>query len=449
MLVVLIWLFIIGAVIVLIVSSKMAALTKTNEEWMQAAGKLKLSFFKANGLLDTPRISGFVDEFPVRVHVQLEKKGGQVVPCTVYSVSLPKGSNAEGFLDKLESGVEGKIDQLRSGHPLIDKLLAANGYDKEKVKGLLERARSELIGRFARMYPGIIISENEIRCKFDDMDSSAGVIRSRIEQLVQLAKGLTGENVDVKAVAASVQADATAPARIEAPAKAQSPERHEAPKAPSSTQVPSAQVPAHSLKPAPSSMPSLAKAPSMSATPGAFHPAPASHTPSMSATPGAFHPAPASQAPRPSSIPTALKEQPAPAIAAPPQKAKEEAICGTGKEELAKALFSASLPGPAEKAAFESVKGKEVSWTGVLKSSNEYGVDFDFGGGEGTKAIFEICEITGSFSMKTKVKAAVQLPKGMGAELKAKCGQTVSFSGTLLKFEAFAKEIYLTGGKLS
>ncbi len=449
----LVWVFVIGLIIFFVVSQKMAAVTKLNEEWMKAAGKLKLSFSKANGLLDAPRISGYFDEFPVKVYVELGKKGGNVVPFTVYSISMPEKFDADGFLDKVESGVEDGIDKFRTGHPLIDKLMSANGFDAKRVKALIERGREELVERFVKSYPGLIITDNEIRCKFDGVDENEGMIRTRLGHLIKLAKGLTGgafdgkephdspisaSTLDSSSEAAPAPALSHATAENKRPAANQMPTVSSKPVAnqvstvsskPAASQTPTeSHIPISSFKPAASQMPTVSKAPSMSMAPSVSQ-APSSSPPAFSMP----------QSPKP-------KEEAAPAAAQAPEPPSSQDLSAGA---LAKALFSSSMPGQAEKQLFEGVKGKAVSWTGTLKSSNEYGVDFDFGGGEGTKAVFEVCEIEGAFSMKTKVKAVLQLPKGAGSELKGRNGQTVSFSGKLLKFESFAKEIYLTGGSLS
>ena len=54
----------------------------------------------------------------------------------------------------------------------------------------------------------------------------------------------------------------------------------------------------------------------------------------------------------------------------------------------------------------------------------------------------------GTYSMKVKIKAVVCFPKEDLQKLRALNGKEITFSGILLKFEGFAKEVYLTSGKL-
>ena len=119
------------------------------------------------------------------------------------------------------------------------------------------------------------------------------------------------------------------------------------------------------------------------------------------------------------------------------------------KEALLPALFSSTFVGAKEKELFEKVKGKEVVWNGLLKGEYEFGMDFAFGSQGGVKAMLELMEIRqGSYSMKIKVKGVVCFPKEELQKLRSLNGETITFRGRLLKFEGFAREVYLTSGAL-
>lgn len=118
-------------------------------------------------------------------------------------------------------------------------------------------------------------------------------------------------------------------------------------------------------------------------------------------------------------------------------------------EELAAVLFSAAFPGEKEKQYFNGLIGKTVTWKGSLKSVYPYSSDFIFGKGPGTKATFEICEVGTGYGMKSKVKATVSLGENALQTLKGQTGKEYTFTGTLLKFEPFAKEILLEKGYLT
>ena len=112
------------------------------------------------------------------------------------------------------------------------------------------------------------------------------------------------------------------------------------------------------------------------------------------------------------------------------------------------ALFSKSIPGKMENEAFAAVKGKTVEWCGTLLSSYDFTFDFAFGNRKGVKATFLLCEVTGNGSLKQKVKVHVAFPAELSAELKQKRNEKFAFRGTLLKMEAFSREIYIDNGEL-
>lgn len=70
------------------------------------------------------------------------------------------------------------------------------------------------------------------------------------------------------------------------------------------------------------------------------------------------------------------------------------------------------------------------------------------GPGPAVKATFEIAEVTGAYSMKSKIRATVRLPGDSIALLKNHQGEPFRFSGVLEKMEPYAREIILLDGQL-
>ena len=132
----------------------------------------------------------------------------------------------------------------------------------------------------------------------------------------------------------------------------------------------------------------------------------------------------------------------------PQESPSEEPELDLTAQGIAAALFSASFPGEKEKAIFRNYEGKRVQWNGLLKSAYPYSSDFVFGKGPGTKATFEIAEVASGYGMKNKIKATVSLGEETLEILKGKNGTSFAFSGTVLKFEPFSKEILLSDGVL-
>ncbi len=416
--------FVFVLIFVFIVMNKAKEIARTNEEWMRTAGKLKLAFKKAGGILETPRLGGEIDNLPVSVYVNMEKRGDKIVPFTTYSVTLPEGCGIESVLDKASN----RVESVRTGHPLVDKLLSAGGFDRAKLREMMSEAKEAAIAKFSKACPNISVSDSRIVCKFEGVDSDADMIHSRISQLVRLAKVLSwqagGEAIN------TIQPEQpdfpTAPLEPVLLQKRKALER-------------SARKPEERQQ---EEEPKAAPAP----TPAAQHFGESKHATNANAAAEARQATNAKPAGDLKMATEAKQIFTAAAAAAPSQ----EFDCSLNPEPLAKALFSNPLPGQAEKALFERLKGTQVSWSGTLKMAQEYGMDFNFPGGAGSKAVFEVCEVSGSSSsLKLKIKAVVQLPKDASQGLKSKIGQNASFKGTLFKCEPFAKEIYVSNGSLA
>lgn len=436
--------FVFVLIFVFIVMNKAKEIARTNEEWMRTAGKLKLAFKKAGGILETPRLGGEIDNLPVSVYVNMEKRGDKIVPFTTYSVTLPEGCGIESVLDKASN----RVESVRTGHPLVDKLLSAGGFDRAKLREMMSEAKEAAIAKFSKACPNISVSDSRIVCKFEGVDSDADMIHSRISQLVRLAKMLSWQ---AGGEAAGGQLEKPEPPEMLSLAPVEP-----APQ-PRKTLERSARKPEERQQ---EEAPKAAPAP----TPAAQHFGESKHATNANAASEVRRVSEsrfATNANAASEVRQATNAKPAgdskmateakqiftAAAAASPS---QDFDCSLNPEPLAKALFSNPLPGQAEKALFERLKGTQVSWSGTLKMAQEYGMDFNFPGGAGSKAVFEVCEVSGSSSsLKLKIRAVVQLPKDASQGLKSKIGQSASFKGTLFKCEPFAKEIYVSNGSLT
>ena len=440
----------------IIVFSKTKEIARINEEWMRSAGKLKLAFKKAGGILDTPRISGDIDGIPVSIHVNMERKGDHLAPFTVYSLSLPEGSGIESVLDRASA----RVESVRTGHPVIDKLFSAGGFDRGKLRTMMSDAKEAIIEKFSKSFPMLSVSDNRIVCKFEGVDSDADMILSRVNQLVRLAKLLSwkgGETGSFGGIHINIEEEET-PSSFEAQPQSLAPN-------PILSSISGKHLERSARKPEPANeAKAIDKQPAIPAASQIFFgesrhatdPKLAVDSKLVADSKFATESKLATQAKSVVESKSVLESRqatsskPLASNATPVAAAGLVASdCSSDPESLAKGLFSAPFPGQAEKTLFESVKGSKVTWTGVLKTAQEYGMDFTFSGGSGTKATFEVCDVLGSSSIKMKVKAVVQLPKDASQKLKGMSGKTFTFTGTLLKFEPFSKEIYISGGTVS
>jgi hypothetical protein len=95
----------------------------------------------------------------------------------------------------------------------------------------------------------------------------------------------------------------------------------------------------------------------------------------------------------------------------------------------------------------EKYLDRPVRWSGRLRSINSYTFDLVFGDGKGTKAVFEVHEVPGVYGGKM-VQAVVQLPPEASDDLGVRTGETLTFSGRLVRCDAFMRNLFVADGKL-
>jgi hypothetical protein len=142
----------------------------------------------------------------------------------------------------------------------------------------------------------------------------------------------------------------------------------------------------------------------------------------------------------PASAPADHQNQPVPA---PKQAVADDLTV----ESVCAALFGKAFPGAEERAAFDAMKGRRVRWSGELLMSLPFSMDFVFGSRKGVKATIKICK-PAQGSVSVQIKAVAAFPPELRERLEASKGKTVVFEGDLLKFEPFAREIYLQDASL-
>lgn len=116
-------------------------------------------------------------------------------------------------------------------------------------------------------------------------------------------------------------------------------------------------------------------------------------------------------------------------------------------ESVCTALFGKTFPGAEERAAFDAMKGRRVRWSGELLTSMPFSMDFVFGSRKGIKATILICKLAQG-SVKIQIKAVAAFPPDKREVLESMKGTMILFEGELLKFEPFAREIYLTDASI-
>ena len=372
-----------------------------NEAWMKAAGDLGLSFVRPSTVYDTPSIAGRIEGFEISVFTEHDPDK------TIYRITFPKNIDI-GFLAMRDEAVT-MLNRQFSGRKRLDKILnllpddlvnsAVSAYEEKALNRFLTKERRDALLRCLRLYENVKIDDNSLAVTYNGIEGNPEKLCARINTALMFARifGCDTEPLPTPPSAAAHSNDIRNPEAIKAEPKA--------------------------IKAEPKAIKAEPKA--IKAEPKA-----------IKAEPEAIK-----------AEPEDALSPPAPAHSRNPDETSDNELLK--KEALLPALFASTFVGTREKELFELVRGKEVVWDGLLKGEYEFGMDFAFGSQGGVKATLELLEIRqGAYSMKAKVKGIVCFPKSELQTLRALNGERITFRGTLLKFEGFAREVYLTSGAL-
>lgn len=438
-----------------------------NETWMQLAGDLGLTYLAPKTPFDTPVITGKIAGRDIDISMNEIAPGSHE---TVFKIKLPRSLDMGLLISKDKQSVQNRLFSGRKRFANIDFVpgnienVIASAFDEKAFRNFLSKRRSNILMNFLGLYQFVNITDDTITVRIPGSGMHYENLQKTVRALVKVSEMLGTEMGDAPeennaaaseampeekpeiqpvhpAVNAVQEKSQTAP-KLTIPAKSPMTAK---PSVLTDMAIPAAVSTATVMSAAESSK-SISEAQKESAQKSA-------------AQSGSFQghkPAVVSEVGRaPTMKQDTLIKTSTPGFK-PADDKKAEAPVQNEKsvdelmdqKNLCEALFSSSFGGSKEKETFEKVKGAEIHWKGILKSAYEYGSDFVFGQTPGVKATFEIYEITGNYSMKTKIKAVVQLPKDVFQTLKTQTGKELSFAGKLEKFESFAKEIYVSSGNI-
>ena len=358
-----------------------------NEAWMKAAGDLGLSFVRPSTVYDTPSIAGRIEGFEISVFTEHDPDK------TIYRITFPKNIDI-GFLAMRDEAAT-MLNRQFSGRKRLDKILnllpddlvnsAVSAYEEKALNRFLTKERRDALLRCLRLYENVKIDDNSLAVTYNGIEGNPEKLCARINTALMFAR-IFGCDTEPLPTPPSAAAHSNDIRNPEA----------------------------------------------------------------IKAEPKAIKAEPEAIKAEPEAIkaePEDALSPPAPAHSRNPDETSDNELLK--KEALLPALFASTFVGTREKELFELVRGKEVVWDGLLKGEYEFGMDFAFGSQGGVKATLELLEIRqGAYSMKAKVKGIVCFPKSELQTLRALNGERITFRGTLLKFEGFAREVYLTSGAL-
>ncbi len=402
-----------------------------NEAWMEAAGKLDLQYVRPANLRARPALRGIRKELVTEAHIEYSPSGSLTTVC---SVQFPEKLGIGLLILREDAAV---VTEEFAGRRTL-RVTALEGTEvrcsaqsAEALKEFLTDSRINALKNALSFYRTLKVTDDYVVLKMAGECQEADLLTSLIEFTVSLASILCAKSASepVRGKSSAESAEEALPGLrtvVALPASASA--------------VPEFRRPKTVTAPIPPAFGELDGEEEASRFP--LPPAPEKRGDS-SVLPRPAEISSDSMA-RPADLPEG-KTMPS-AVSEPAPSASSETLLE--QNTLAAALFAASFPGAKEQALFQTVKGKRIEWSGILKSSYRFGNDFVLGNGPAVKAVFEIAELTGNYSMKTRVKAVVRLPQEALDLLKNRNGERFRFTGTLEKFEAFAREIVILDGSL-
>ncbi len=402
-----------------------------NEAWMEAAGKLDLQYVRPANLRARPALRGIRKELVTEAHIEYSPSGSLTTVC---SVQFPEKLGIGLLILREDAAV---VTEEFAGRRTL-RVTALEGTEvrcsaqsAEELKEFLTDSRINALKNALSFYRTLKVTDDYVVLKMAGECQEADLLTSLIEFTVSLASILCAKSASepVCGKSSAESAEEALPGLrtvVAVPASASA--------------VPEFRRPKTVTAPIPPAFGELDGEEEASRSP--LPPAPEKRgDSSVLARPAEV---PSDSMARPADLPEG-KTMPS-AVSEPAPSASSETLLE--QNTLAAALFAASFPGAKEQALFQTVKGKRIEWSGILKSSYRFGNDFVLGNGPAVKAVFEIAELTGNYSMKTRVKAVIRLPQEALDLLKNRNGERFRFTGTLEKFEAFAREIVILDGSL-
>lgn len=478
-----------------------------NESWIQVAETLGLTYIAPKSPFDTPVITGKIAGRNVDISMV---EGAPGVYETIFKVKMPRNLDIGLLISKDKQSVQNRLFSGRKRFANIDfepgniENVIASAFDEKEFKKFLSKRRSNILMNLLGLYQFVNITDDTITVRIPGLALGSEKLQTTVRALIKVSEILgvdTDENDDsdsdisapvsdpeaLELIQPAVKPKLTIPSKIPATVKPSVLTDMAVPAAVSTATVMSAAESSKSISEAMKA--SSQKSATLSggfqgqkptsvnmAVPNAVSNATVMSTAESSKS---IFEAQKASAQKSAGLsggfqghkPTVISELGrAPAMKQdtfintskagfkPVDEKKPESGSQihdvqpsgdlTEQKYLCEALFSVSFPGAKEKEIFDKVKGAQIKWNGVLKTVYEYSSDFVFGSVPGTKATFEIHEITGNYSMKTKIKAVVQLPKDAFQTLRTQTEKEFTFSGKIEKLEAFSKEIYVSSGNI-
>jgi hypothetical protein len=408
----------IGVAVAVAQSSK----RKVSEAWKQAASQLRIHH-NAGDFFTKPELYGLVQGCRVKVTIRAKHRGHATRKSTRYEVNykqaLPFG------LSLTEQSAFSSLERLLGGHdmevgdPNFDDFVVVFGHDTARVREFLNPARRLYVRRILSLYRGAEITDSCIRWDSNGVENESRTLVSNVQRIVDFALSMAVESKErhydhpepTSIGSGSKRTGAGLEAILHGTDGRESLEM-------SVDSVPTVPDPATSQLSGPDTAPEMTS----------------ESAPSEQIV---------EQAGGTQTVAASDPESPAVEQAGSTRSEEPTAV------ELCSSLFGSNMISfQIDELFSQRYAGLEVRWEGKLTRADYYPFDLVFGRDPGTKAEFEIVLMPDDSFGSRAVKAVVQLSPGAHETLRSRTGDTMDFTGTLVRCDSFTRVLFVAHGRL-
>jgi hypothetical protein len=412
-------------IIVLVGIGVAIAATQSNKRkiaasWKEAASRLKIHH-NAGDFFTKPELYGSVNGCRVKITIRTKNQGAGSNKLTRYEIDYPQA--LQFGLNLTEQSVLSGLKRflgaqdIELGDPSFDDFVVVRSQDSVRAREFLNPARRLYVRRMLSLYPGAEITDSSFRWERKGVDDEPSSLVSNVKRMVDFAVNMTDEIDDSHERALDRKSVYESPKRLGDDLEAV-------------FTVGDRSEPASHL---------------VNAIPSGLEP--------PTAIAGAAGELASDTAP--DKMHQGIDE-PMKTAARTSDEVQQQEHTGYSPssvldvQDVCKNLFGPGKISFQTNEAFKrNYEGLKVSWSGKLLRIDSYPFDLVFGNHPGTRAEIEIAEICDDTFRSHTVKAVVQLPAEAYDALSRRTGETIAFTGTLVRYDSFMGLLFVARGEIA
>jgi hypothetical protein len=393
---------------------------KLSEAWQEAASQLRIRH-NAGDLFTKPELYGRVRDCRVKITIRSKHQGNHSKRYTCYEVTYPRALPFALSLKEQTafSGIKKFLggQDIEVGDPTFDAFVVVRSHDSTQVREFLNPTRRLYVRRILSMHPGAEITDSQVKWDCKGAEGNCTSLANNVKRLVDFAINMTANAEDYAGKTIGDSETEAGPKRLSDDIEAVfTVEDHSQPKA--------------------YVVDSIAEPPglvSIEAEERKFEP---DNTAAFDQMQQDIEDLLETDTETPATINVPQEDQ----IELPSTRSLDV-------KDVCNDLFgSRKISYEINELFGQKYRGEAVRWTGKLSRVDAYPFDLVFGNDPGTRAEFEIAGLEGESVDSQTVMAMVQLPADRHETLSNRVGETIAFTGILVKCDSFMRILFVRDG---